>query len=146
MASTLPWQSFMISLMCSGIIHSNCVLFLSLSLARMFLFLSFFFLMIPRPPRSPLFPYTTLFRSTLSLHDALPIWPDAGVRGTCVARVAGSPQSLYRRTSCLLAVGSPWIARLRRDRWSRARTSSRRQARSEEHTSELQSHSDLVCR
>src|SRR3954462_15141078 len=40
-----------------------------------------FFLMIRRPPRSPLFPYTTLFRSiygdpeiyTLSLHDALPI-------------------------------------------------------------------------
>src|SRR3989440_6979691 len=35
----------------------------------------FFFLMIRRPPRSTLFPYTTLFRSiyTLSLHDALPI-------------------------------------------------------------------------
>src|SRR3954462_2446412 len=42
---------------------------------------SFFFLMIRRPPRSTLFPYTTLFRSndtadhrdlTLSLHDALP--------------------------------------------------------------------------
>src|SRR5260221_12706856 len=77
MASTLPWQSFMISLMCSGIIHSNCVLFLSLSLARMFLFLSFFFLMIRRPPRSTLFPYTTLFRSTLSLHDALPILFDS---------------------------------------------------------------------
>src|SRR3989440_117351 len=29
--------------------------------------------MIRRPPRSTLFPYTTLFRSTLSLHDALPI-------------------------------------------------------------------------
>src|SRR2546425_6141175 len=47
-----------------------------------FLFVSFFFLMIRRPPRSTLFPYTTLFRSndtatteiyTLSLHDALPI-------------------------------------------------------------------------
>src|SRR3954464_6716221 len=44
--------------------------------------LSFFFLMIRRPPRSTLFPYTTLFRSndtatieiyTLSLHDALPM-------------------------------------------------------------------------
>src|SRR2546427_12766770 len=36
----------------------------------------FFFLMIRRPPRSTLFPYTTLFRSiyTLSLHDALPIY------------------------------------------------------------------------
>src|SRR3954463_2245364 len=44
--------------------------------------LLFFFLMIRRPPRSTLFPYTTLFRSndtatteiyTLSLHDALPV-------------------------------------------------------------------------
>src|ERR1019366_915300 len=41
-----------------------------------FCFFFFFFLMIRRPPRSTLFPYTTLFRSTteiytLSLHDAL---------------------------------------------------------------------------
>src|SRR5260370_22360745 len=39
-----------------------------------YMFFFFFFLMIRRPPRSTLFPYTTLFRSTLSLHDALPIW------------------------------------------------------------------------
>ena len=37
-------------------------------------FVVIFFLMIRRPPRSTLFPYTTLFRFyTLSLHDALPI-------------------------------------------------------------------------
>src|SRR6266496_5784697 len=60
----------------------------------------FFFLMIRRPPRSTLFPYTTLFRS----HDP------AG----CPAARAGTP---LRRT-----------------------------ARSEEHTSELQSRRDLVCR
>src|SRR5215204_3381774 len=64
----------------------------------------FFFLMIRRPPRSTLFPYTTLFRSPRR----------SGVRPRC--------------------------RRLRRDqRRPRPR-------RSEEHTSELQSHSDLVCR
>src|SRR5438132_8899296 len=69
------------------------------------LFLVFFFLMIRRPPRSTLFPYTTLFRS----HRTARSW--------------GQPRS--RRSA---------TRPLRRDR------------RSEEHTSELQSHSDLVCR
>src|SRR5438034_2713627 len=64
----------------------------------------FFFLMIRRPPRSTLFPYTTLFRSWSSnasrlIGRALPAGPSRGGAG-----------------------------------------------RSEEHTSELQSHSDLVCR
>src|SRR5947207_12196319 len=62
-----------------------------------------FFLMIRRPPRSTLFPYTTLFRSPP---------PDA------------------------------W----RRPRTWASRSISPRSWRSEEHTSELQSHSDLVCR
>src|SRR2546430_16476794 len=66
--------------------------------------LSFFFLMIRRPPRSTLFPYTTLFRS----------------RGRGV-RAGDSP-------------GCPG---------ARARDSA---GRSEEHTSELQSQSNLVCR
>src|SRR5438034_5425827 len=57
--------------------------------------------MIRRPPRSTLFPYTTLFRSPSTWH-------------------LNSPESEYH----------PWV----------------RGARSEEHTSELQSHSDLVCR
>src|SRR5215204_7287054 len=64
-----------------------------------FFFVLFFFLMIRRPPRSTLFPYTTLFRSRASR------W----------------------RSPCRGAAPSPC-------------------ARSEEHTSELQSHSDLVCR
>src|SRR5476649_2962596 len=66
-----------------------------------FLFLFFFFLMIRRPPRSTLFPYTTLFRSAwtsdLRADSTCPRYPPAFLR-------------------------------------------------SEEHTSELQSHSDLVCR
>src|SRR5476649_1463023 len=65
----------------------------------------FFFLMIRRPPRSTLFPYTTLFRSQEPERPA---------------------------------------ARSVRSDGRRARSRDRR--RSEEHTSELQSHSDLVCR
>src|SRR5215211_8601852 len=75
----------------------------------------FFFLMIRRPPRSTLFPYTTLFRSS----------PSAS---TCSSgtRSARSP------TACVRS-------------FLRARPAGRTR-RSEEHTSELQSHSDLVCR
>src|SRR5476649_3048068 len=64
-------------------------------------FFFFFFLMIRRPPRSTLFPYTTLFRSELHHLHVLQRHPDAECH---------------------------------------------RHSRSEEHTSELQSHSDLVCR
>src|SRR5690349_25126411 len=72
----------------------------------------FFFLMIPRPPRSTLFPYTTLFRSG---SDALRPAHD---------RPAGP----------------------RRDRSLGEISRHRRDGRSEEHTSELQSRRDLVCR
>src|SRR2546430_3177355 len=76
-------------------------------------FVHFFFLMIRRPPRSTLFPYTTLFRSRS--------WPDPG---------SPRPGPRVIRTSrpgpCSVLCGdSP---------------------RSEEHTSELQSQSNLVCR
>src|SRR5204862_7885807 len=73
----------------------------------------FFFLMIRRPPRSTLFPYTTLFRSR--------------------ARCGGS-----RRSSA--------AARRRRRPESVVRPGARLIQRSEEHTSELQSRRDLVCR
>src|SRR2546430_10098530 len=64
----------------------------------------FFFLMIRRPPRSTLFPYTTLFRS----------------RGRCCVTIAA-----------IACMASPEL---------------RPAARSEEHTSELQSQSNIVCR
>src|SRR5260370_34145639 len=70
----------------------------------------FFFLMIRRPPRSTLFPYTTLFRSRCR----------TGTAG--IAGIRDSP--------------------LRRSRNDAAQAG----ARSEEHTSELQSHLNLVCR
>src|SRR5260370_15712573 len=65
--------------------------------------LSFFFLMIRRPPRSTLFPYTTLFRS----------------------------QSRHGKMQMMSAGNRRYIFQ---------------QGRSEEHTSELQSHLNLVCR
>ena len=48
-----------------------CFLFFFLVFVFFFFFLFFFFLMIRRPPRSTLFPYTTLFRSPLSLSFSL---------------------------------------------------------------------------
>src|SRR2546430_3627960 len=78
----------------------------------------FFFLMIRRPPRSTLFPYTTLFRSL----GRRPSARDARLTG---------------RTP---APASP--ARVRDDRAYLVWT----EWRSEEHTSELQSQSNLVCR
>src|SRR5260370_31553096 len=78
----------------------------------------FFFLMIRRPPRSTLFPYTTLFRSST---DHL-----CGNGGT-VQRVIGKDPT---GSGYLSQVDSPYYFYLR----------------SEEHTSELQSHLNLVCR
>src|SRR5436190_4375668 len=78
---------------------------------------------MPPPSRSPLFPYTTLFRSAERLVDRAALPP----------RVADGPlgEDLDRRRLVLLR---------RDDRQADGRD------RSEEHTSELQSHSDLVCR
>src|SRR5260221_2252081 len=87
----------------------------------------FFFLMIRRPPRSTLFPYTTLFRSA----------------SPCRSRArAISP----RPPACAASRGPREWLRPRAVRRAASRGSSRNRRRSEEHTSELQSHSDLVCR
>src|SRR5260221_2632498 len=72
--------------------------------------LLFFFLMIRRPPRSTLFPYTTLFRSFVIINRIL----------NKKSPLMGDRSHLHHK---LMDLG-----------------------RSEEHTSELQSHSDLVCR
>src|SRR5690242_21491829 len=78
-------------------------------------FLFFFFLLIRRPPRSTLFPYTTLFRSS---------W-----------------------ASRLKKSGPKMTSSLCTTSYSRMEFSMlRMQVRSEEHTSELQSHVNLVCR
>src|SRR2546426_9120485 len=71
--------------------------------------------MIRRPPRSTLFPYTTLFRSP---QEAV---PDAGIDGVAVGLVVRPDRRVH--------VGEARV-----------------DARSEEHTSELQSPCNLVCR
>src|SRR5688572_32696137 len=85
-----------------------------------------FFLMIRRPPRSTLFPYTTLFRSRRE-----PLGLRLGLR---------DDRSLPRAPGAA-AVGN----RLRHGRRIERRLVGGR-SRSEEHTSELQSQSNLVCR
>src|SRR2546430_17551207 len=57
-----------------NMIYYLLVLFLFLHLFLFYLLFFFFFLMIRRPPRSTLFPYTTLFRSHISPHDGVPIY------------------------------------------------------------------------
>src|SRR5437588_9792871 len=74
--------------------------------------------MIRRPPRSTLFPYTTLFRSPPSSRTSA-----AQTRGPAASAAA---RNCGRADRGHMPAGSRW--------------------RSEEHTSELQSHSDLVCR
>src|SRR5699024_11366092 len=90
----------------------------------------FSFFTIRRPPRSPLFPYTTLFRSTKSTSRRRST--SAG-RALTSARAAGRRGSTHRRDRA-----RPWRP------GARQRTGPA--ARSEEHTSELQSRFDLVCR
>src|SRR5260370_27948144 len=96
----------------------------------------FFFLMIRRPPRSTLFPYTTLFRSApvdvfgdlgqveVAEHAAAQGARRHGSLGKVHGRGVGAGLC-QRPQRCLLLVGV---------------------LRSEEHTSELQSHLNLVCR
>src|SRR3712207_8364681 len=87
--------------------------------------------MIRRPPRSTLFPYTTLFRSewlTLFTEDARYVVPSTDL-----------PHGDPADTLCLI---DDDIVRLR----GRVARLNGRHARSEEHTSELQSRQYLVCR
>src|SRR2546422_8273283 len=93
-----------------------CYVCLSVRVIHFFFF--FFFLMIRRPPRSTLFPYTTLFRSSLSVGPGdfhAVIGPNGSGKTTLVRVALGALAPL---------AGS----------------------RSEEHTSELQSRLHLVCR
>src|SRR5688572_32992975 len=92
------------------------MLFLSI-ISHHYIFSFFFFLMIRRPPRSTLFPYTTLFRSGQRSERAVqkPPVPHQGSGGGNGAQLQVAVQREVL-------------------------------SRSEEHTSELQSQSNLVCR
>src|SRR5206468_13023694 len=100
---------------CISSLMSVLLSIFSVVVSLLLLYFFFFFLMIRRPPRSTLFPYTTLFRSDLHRH------------------------------SQHLCLGQPaHTGRLKRSpRHRRLRMVGRR---SEEHTSELQSRSELECR
>src|SRR3712207_8422878 len=89
--------------------------------------------MIRRPPRSTLFPYTTLFRSR---SQGAP--PPARHRSGCGLRFRGSPES----PSADGALPRQCV----RPRERETEGLGRRNPRSEEHTSELQSRQYLVCR
>src|SRR3712207_8940116 len=84
--------------------------------------------MIPRPPRSTLFPYTTLFRSAQA---------SVGLIAGDAARLAGGA-GVWRDPEDFTAA-YPWLDKILP--WPR-----RCPIRSEEHTSELQSRQYLVCR
>src|SRR2546425_13218071 len=88
----------------------------------MFRYLFFFFLMIRRPPRSTLFPYTTLFRSN------------------------SRPRQTAQHSRCL-PLRSAQLASVREfQRLPPPSQVALTEGRSEEHTSELQSLAYLVCR
>src|SRR5260370_8969415 len=87
--------------------------------------------MIRRPPRSTLFPYTTLFRSKQLVVGRFELAFRCGANNSPRAvRPSGGTTAEYAVTQDLGA-SAQW-------RW--------RASRSEEHTSELQSHLNLVCR
>src|SRR5256885_17225594 len=89
--------------------------------------LLFFFLMIRRPPRSTLFPYTTLFRSVVfELGDGI-------LGGYGVDAILECADIRTALSAVILSANDPVAA------WGGVK-------RSEEHTSELQSPCNLVCR
>src|SRR2546428_5745253 len=88
--------------------------------------------MIRRPPRSTLFPYTTLFRSRSRVRS-IPHFSQPGVPDT--SRIIRLRRTITERLGPSL-----WASR-----WASCPNGAER-PRSEEHTSELQSRSDLVCR
>src|SRR5437588_7557469 len=83
------------------------------------------FLLIRLPPRSTLFPYTTLFRSTRVADRTA-----AGSAGPARAAEPATRRIDVERAKALMGLAP----------------GAKTEPRSEEHTSELQSHSDLVCR
>src|SRR2546430_9735527 len=83
--------------------------------------------MIRRPPRSTLFPYTTLFRSDWSKR-----WPDAA--------------AMENKDSAGVSHYPGWSMPALKYLYEECKITASGHERSEEHTSELQSQSNLVCR
>src|SRR2546430_12993937 len=95
--------------------------------------------MIRRPPRSTLFPYTTLFRSCIPWTTALAVAGYAvGKNWETIVNAFHGPTYIIAAVVLVALVILAW-------RYIRSRRSDDG-SRSEEHTSELQSQSNLVCR
>src|SRR3712207_8860310 len=93
--------------------------------------LIFFFLMIRRPPRSTLFPYTTLFRSVVGRDQRAQVLAERQVDGRAVVQRADTHvEHVLGALGRLLGQAVHQVG----------------MDRSEEHTSELQSRQYLVCR
>src|SRR5687767_15857524 len=91
-----------------------CYIFVGVCDIHDYLFIYFFFLMIRRPPRSTLFPYTTLFRSQLACHVQL--WWEMSGSGyqRAAPRAASRPAQAAWRALLLRSVhrrGSKWSRR-----------------------------------
>src|SRR5256885_10714387 len=91
----------------------------------------FFFLMIRRPPRSTLFPYTTLFRSAHPDNR-----PESRARTSAASSTRLPRETLTKKAPRFIPANAASFIRF----------SVSGVARSEEHTSELQSPCNLVCR
>src|SRR5437588_5368701 len=88
--------------------------------------------MIRRPPRSTLFPYTTLFRSRRTKAELRRSWSsNSKLEYRKAPKGWGEPHMPHKERRTGLEISCPGCGF---------------PGRSEEHTSELQSHSDLVCR
>src|SRR3712207_7172359 len=93
--------------------------------------------MIRRPPRSTLFPYTTLFRSNVDDRDTARLQPlDHGEEGFDLGRAEGGGRLVHDDQLGLAREGAGDLDQLLLGH----------SQRSEEHTSELQSRQYLVCR
>src|SRR5438309_2980128 len=84
--------------------------------------------MLPRPPRSTLFPYTTLFRSFLSQDSHRQSWSRANYMAGTTHSSGSQIHTICHLLRCKSGLCRPY------------------NSRSEEHTSELQSQFHLVCR
>src|SRR2546429_6399273 len=97
--------------------------------------------MIRRPPRSTLFPYTTLFRSDISASSR------RGLAGPAPGPCAAKPdRRATGRTGGAVPLAASGAAPDAGGRVHRSASLHARAGRSEEHTSELQSRLHLVCR
>src|SRR5206468_9851231 len=92
----------------------------------------------PPPRRPPPFPYTTLFRSPTTANGALTLNPDGSFTYVPAANANGTDSFQYQIRNAANEVSNTVTVTLT--------VTPVNDVRSEEHTSELQSRSDLVCR